>query len=457
VPASLNRYRCWQFHPEQPATCQGEPGGDRTPIVVPSAAGRYNPLYYAVVGWPMAALPDWAGILFARLLSAALCAAMLASAFRNALVWSRGRIATIGVVVATTPMVAQMGGAINPNGLEIASGVALFGAGVPLIDALRRHVRADATEGPSPFPSVAGLLHQVGIAAFTLAVLRAAGPLWLVVSLLALLAPFSWRLLRLLWSWRAVRRWTLAVGLAVVASVAWTEALGTAQFGDYTGGQRYTGPEAVWWLINTWPAYLNQAIGVMSWLDTSLPSPIYTLWQIAAGALVVTALVVTDRAGRWRLAATAAAAFLVPSAAMLAMINTSGAFAQGRYFLPVLVGLPITAAYLIADAPAAARAAAARRAARTAAVVLLPINVLALAYTMVRWQRGLVPIPSPSQLNPFGGVWHPPLGSVVPLLAAVLGTVILGVVLWRCVGPRVDEDADQAQAGVRTSTDPAGT
>jgi hypothetical protein len=441
VPGSLDRAACWQFHPELPASCAGEPGGDSTPLVVADAAGRYNPVYYAVVGWPLALSPNWTGILLARLVSSALCAAMLAAAFSTAMRHSRGRLAALGITIATTPMVAQMGGAINPNGLEIASGVALFAAAMPLVDALRAQrpqVSAGAGQHrllparyPDSQPELTRLLAQVGIAALALALLRAAGPLWLLVSLLAVCAPFQWRLVRQLWAWRAARWWGLAIGLAAAAGVAWTEVVGTAQFGDYTDGTRYAPSQALWWAVTIWPKYLDQAVGVMSWLDTNLPTPVYVVWEVAAGALVLVALVATDRAGRWRLAAVGTAAFVVPTIAMLSVINSSGAFSQGRYFLPVLVGLPIAAAFLLAAA--LPPSAALRRAVRIGAAVLLPVQVGSLAYTMVRWQRGLTPEPGLGQLNPLGGTWHPPLGSVVPLLAAMLGAAVIGSLLWRRV------------------------
>jgi hypothetical protein len=441
VPGSLDRGPCWQFHPELPASCAGEPGGNSAPVVVADAAGRYNPVYYAVVGWPLALAPDWTGILLARLLSSALCAAMLAAAFSTAMRHSRGRLAALGITIAATPMVAQMGGAINPNGLEIASGVALFAAALPLVDALRAQ-RLQVSTGagqhrllparyPDMPPELTGLLSQVGIAALALALLRAAGPLWLLVSLVAVCVPFQWRLVRQLWAWRAARWWGLAIALAAAGGLAWTELVGTAQFGDYTEGTRYAPTQALWWALTIWPKYLDEAVGVMSWLDTNLPTPVYVIWEVAAGALVLVALVATDRAGRWRLAAVGTAAFVVPTVAMLSVINSSGAFAQGRYFLPVLVGLPISAAFLLAAA--LPPSAALRRAVRIVAAVLLPLQVGSLAYTMVRWQRGIAPEPGLGQLNPLGGAWHPPLGSVVPLLAAVLGAAVIGSLLWRRV------------------------
>ena len=35
------------------------------------------------------------------------------------------------------------------------------------------------------------------------------------------------------------------------------------------------------------------------------------------------------------------------------------------------------------------------------------------------------------RLNPLGGSWHPPTGSVVPLVVMVVGLVLLGWLFWR--------------------------
>jgi Predicted membrane protein (DUF2142) len=456
VPSSVNRYRCWQFVSTVDATCQPEPGGDTTMIDTVTTAGRYHPVYYAIVGWPMVLFPNWAGILLARLVSAAMCAAMLAIAMNNALRWSRGRIAAAGVLVATTPMVAHLGGALNPNGLEIAAGAVLFAAGVPLVSALRRiqeeddppsrtigrHHRHDPL--PSAYPRLTPLLTQIGLAACCMALLRFAGPLWLLLSVVALLMPLNWRLVRRLWAWHAVRWWTLAIGGVVGAAVTWTLVFEATFLGDYTGGNRLRPFQAVWEVTLRWPSYLNEMIGVMSWLDTPLPSPVYVIWEAIAAAVIILGALMANREGRWRLGAIAVAGVIIPTGLMLSVINTAGFFTQGRYLLPVLVGLPIVAGYLIderspLESTASPGLSTVRSAVRSTAVVLLALHLGSLAWTMVRWQRGMVPTPGLRDLNPFTGAWHPPLGSVLPLLTATASAALLGYLLWKAADTPVSD------------------
>ncbi len=60
-------------------------------------------------------------------------------------------------------------------------------------------------------------------------------------------------------------------------------------------------------------------------------------------------------------------------------------------------------------------------------VVLLPIHLLALGFTMIRWQHGQV---RGAGLNPLAGPWHPVLGSITPLVAAVAGLAVIGWLAW---------------------------
>jgi hypothetical protein len=65
---------------------------------------------------------------------------------------------------------------------------------------------------------------------------------------------------------------------------------------------------------------------------------------------------------------------------------------------------------------------------RAMAVVLLPLQLLALALTMIRFQSGN-PGGAPIHLNPFTGSWLPAVGPVVPILLCIAGIFVMG---WNC-------------------------
>jgi hypothetical protein len=439
APRSLLVPRCWQFKADRPASCAREPGGDETIVRAPTAAGRYFPLYYALVGAPLALSPDWLGVVLARLISAALCAALLANAFSDALRWSRRRVLLAGLVVAATPMVAHMGGAVNPSGLELAAGIAFFAAALPLLfNPAARHNRT--------------LLWHVGVAALALATLRMLGPAWLGLGALALLLPLRRATLADLWRWRGLRLWGLAVVGSGIAAAVWAFALKATEPNTYFNKEEGPiGPLGIVWVeIQRWPTYIQEMIGIMSWLDALMPGVIYVAWTVVAGALVVWAFLFADRAGRLRLVAIAGAAFLVPTALSVAYANTFGFITQGRYILPLLVGLPLLGAMIIsqADLPTGVG----QQLVRFCAVVLLPTHIVALMFTMLRWQQG---IGEDTSLNPLVGVWHPVLGSATPLIACLAAVAILTWLYWTTVGAARDVTEAESQTSAASTTDPA--
>jgi hypothetical protein len=420
VPDGLVRQNCWRFKRERSAACARPPSADRTPVKAVTAAGRYHPAYYALVGWPLRLWPGWSGVLVARLISAAVSAALVACALLVTVRRSRHRLMVAGLLAATTPMAAQLAGAVNPNGLEIAAGIAFFAAAIPLIlDRVATRRR--------------GLVWLAGVSAVVLATLRSTGPLWFVIAFLALAAPSRRTELRELWRRRETRWWGLVVAVALLASVGWIVATQVLPKGTYSGQWLYRSQAA---LIEAdrWRAYLDQIVGVTSWLDARMPAPPYLVWQFAAASLIVFALALGGWRDRARLLVLLVGAVVLPSALQVWNIRETGFVTQGRYMLPLLVGLPLLAAHILEGRALGAEQA--RALTRLFVVLLLPIHLGCLAFTMVRWQRGLPRSPQLSWLNPLVGDWHPVVGSLVPLAAETAGAVILGVLVWRAVSRR---------------------
>jgi hypothetical protein len=433
APRSLLVPRCWQFRADRPASCAREPGGDETVVQAPTAAGRYFPLYYALVGAPLALSPNWIGVLLARLISAAICAALLATAFSDAVRWIRRRLLLVGLVLAATPMVAHMGGAVNPSGVELAAGIAFFAAALPLLfNPAARHNRT--------------LLWHVGVAALALATLRMLGPVWLGLSVLALLLPLRRATLADLWRWRALRIWIVAVIGSAIAAVIWAFALKATEPNTYFNKEEVplSALGIAWVEVQRWPTYIQEMIGILSWLDALMPGVVYVAWTALAGAVVVWGFLLGDRDGRLRLLTLGAAGVLVPTAISIVYANTFGFITQGRYLLPLLVGLPLLASMIISQSNLPADVG--RRLVRFYAVVLLPTHFVALAFTMIRWQQG---VGEDTSLNPLVGTWHPVLGSGTPLVACLAGIAILMWLYWTMVG-RAAASPDLTDAPVTT-------
>jgi hypothetical protein len=108
-----------------------------------------------------------------------------------------------------------------------------------------------------------------------------------------------------------------------------------------------------------------------------------------------------------------------------------------------MVGVPILAAQTLADRDVLVGSHA-RGITRTLAVLLVPIHLIALYVTMVRWQSSLGHqdgrIPPLVPVSPLHGDWLPPLGPALPLALGLLAVVLL--IGYGFVATRAEPKAD---------------
>ncbi|MEV5570991.1 DUF2142 domain-containing protein [Spirillospora sp. NPDC052269] len=403
-----------------PSDCRNRnwrPGPSGTDVRYFTTTGRYQPTYGLLVGWPLRWWPGTTGLLLSRLVAAALAAGLLAFAVRAAVGWARRPMLLAGILVGATPMALHLTGVINPNGLEIAAAVAMWTALVPLV--LDRDRPVDRR-----------LLVLAGIAAALLAWTRPAGPGAVAVAgIVLLLTAGRERLLRLVRD-RAVL-WTTGLVLsACLASGVWTLVMKATELVPQPYGRDLGIVDAAQLvLVERISFYLKSMVGFFGWVDVPLPDGFYAVWFAAAGFLALTALVVGHRTDRLRLAVAVAVAFALPLEMDVVGAKQDGMTAQGRYILPFAVGAALIAAYTISErstfGPAVSRSLLG-----WLAVAVLPMHFVALAYTMVRYQHGLVSGGRVPSINPLTGRWIPPWGAFPPVAAAVLGLAALGTVVW---------------------------
>ncbi|GAA0735386.1 DUF2142 domain-containing protein [Dactylosporangium roseum] len=419
VPAEYTADNCWIHDLAESAAC-APPLRPGPKVRFSSTAGRYFPLYYMAVGWPLNTFGGWTGLYLARMISAALSAAFLASAFVVLARRSRFGLPLAGFLVAASPMVIELGGAINPNGLEMTAGIALCAAGVALFLGPRR-----GADRP--------LIWLMGISAATLSVLKVTGPLWVAVIMAVLLVPIRLDRLRELLRTRLVRGWLAGLALAVAVSVWWTLYAGATNIVPLSIEQRFSVFQAAQVEMERWVywdgGYLHQIVGLTSWLDTRMFEPAYPVWWGLAAGLIVPALAFGSRLDRWRLSAMIVGSVGLPFAIQVEQANTLGYVTQARYFMPMMAGIPLIAAFIMERH--VLTAAQSRAYTRIAVVALVPIQFVALVFTMQRWQQGRPKHLGLSHLNPFAGDWHPRVGSLSPLLLMLVGLVVVGVLFWR--------------------------
>ncbi|MGH3242361.1 MAG: DUF2142 domain-containing protein [Spirillospora sp.] len=423
---------CFAWKPRQPANCvRVPPKSPHKPVEQFTAgAGRYQPTYYAVVGWPLRWWPGEGGLLAARLVSAALSAAFLAAAVYSVLAWSRRPFLLAGLLVAATPMAMHLAGVINANGLEVTAAIAMWTALIPLV----------LGDGPPD----RRLLILAGVSAVTVAWSRPDGPMTVAIALVLLVGTAGRARLGALVRNRGSWITGAVVTLACLGSAIWTLAMKATELIPVPGGAGLGPGDALRVVaVERSSFYLKSMVGLFGWVDVEMPDAYYAIWFAATGFLVIAALASGNRADRWRLALVVAAAFALPLWMDVMGAEKDGMMAQGRYILPSAVGAAVLAAHIIGE-----RDLLDRRFARSVtgwlAAAILPAHLIGLAYTMIRYQHGLyAQVPA---VNPLTGDWEPTLGPATALGVAVVGLAALGAMTRLALAPATGDTEPQREA-----------
>jgi Predicted membrane protein (DUF2142) len=429
VPSVLQRASqegtCLAFQVDQPASaCRSDLTGPPSSIELTTYVGTYPPLYYLLVGLPTLAWPGTVGIFAMRVLSGAIDAAFLASAVMSALVARRGRVAAIGVLAALTPAALYVSSGVNPAGLEICTAISLWAAGLALVTtAAREHTSR--------------LVLRAGLAAGVLVWSRALSPLWLACIAVTLLVLSDKTKRRSLGRRRDVRTWSVVVGLLTAGALAWDfgadafQVLGKAQPADKSNfallGEAFG---------RTW-TWFQGAVGDFGAVDHDTAPTLLLVLSIAViGFLLVGGWLTATRRQNRVLLGLICATLLLPVLITFGDDRRLGVVWQGRYVLPLAVGIPMLAALLVANGE--------RRAARRVArffdryawgpyVALAAANVIGLLTTLHRFIDG-----SNGPFDFVGGKWQPPVNAVVLILVFASAQAILSWTLYRVGRLRVE-------------------
>lgn len=304
--------------------CIGTTEGDLT--VVASGAGRYPPLFYALVGWPSLFLDGADALYGMRLVGLLLCGVLLLASLHSLARWSNP-VVQLTVVLGLTPSVMYASAAVAPNGLEMVSGVALWAALATI--AHDHHERA-----------LDGLTVMLAVVAGSLLLsLRSLGPLWAALILgIALLAwPALWsRLLTLARSRLGVAAlsWLVAVS---IGSVWWIRTQGSLEVGSSDAGTvalarrlQVSLRETVVWTF--------QFMGAFPYRNNPSRPLVYLFLLIVIVTLLVLAFRRGTRRERLAITMTVGLSYAVPFAISVATIERFGTAWQGRYALPFLLG-----------------------------------------------------------------------------------------------------------------------
>ena len=445
LPAWINQPKpnCYKFLLTEPATCATQkdlPSGDR---VLGTRADGYQVWGHLLAGVGSYA-PASTASTASRILDAAIPVAALGLVF--ALAARRGWLPLGAAVLAVTPMAWFMFAVVNPSGLVIAGGLLawmalvsaerappaligwMFAVGWALLVLPRRDGMIWAVLalsfamltldlGLREWMRAIGRGPQILVAASTFATLAWAvrsdtnsARALLLMPFVPLVAAAGRRAWRAPWMASTTRRVVAVIGLVGLGAIGSLLVMDTRRSGFDRGAFRNV-------VLRTGEDIL-EAIGNLGWLDTPLPASLVYLWLVTLGLLVAAVLV----EGRMRLLAGSAAvlASAIWTSWILTMLQNQplGTYWQGRYYLPLLVGIPMLLGMAHLDAPVA------RRLGRAVLAVGLVVTNVGLGAAVRRWADGVDGTLLPWEWDTYDTVVPP-----IVLLAVHAGATV-GIWLW---------------------------
>lgn len=412
---------CAELEYTSDAECVGDLQADGL-VRVASGAGRYNPLFYAAVGYPALVADGVAAIHVMRVVNAALCTSMLFLALMSLRRWSLSTWAFAGAVVACTPVLAYSSVVVAPNGLEMFAGLAFWCAAFGLM-------RSDPTR-PDRF-----LVTVSAVSGSALLLLRSMGPLWVVLIALTVLAatPQVWSRTASLLRAASVRIGILSLVLAGVGSLTWIR-LNDSLVVGVQPDQHLSLTEKLTTVLGWIPVWVFQSVAAFPYRNQHSVPMVYACYFFLFAGLVYLGL---RRGSRTRKALALSIVFAVAVPALVAFTTIDRHFDawQGRYGLPYAVGIALLAGFGLDrfGGPLGWRVLG-------PAVALFTIAAAAAVIEVLRIERNF----SPSVAT---GAWDAP----EPLF--VWGLAILGAVLmWACVVPATRRAPSRGVPGEATPT-----
>jgi hypothetical protein len=439
VPTGISEaatWPCYAFEPTKTAACVVNAVSDVGGLSqTTTSAGLYNPVYYALVGWPslLSENPKIA-VLGMRLVSALISSLFLAVALTVLLQFRRPFIASATFVAAATPMVYFLNSAVNPNSLEISAGAALLS------------LLLWVTIGPRPGEHFRIALVLIGVSGALLFNTRGISPFWVaLIAAAVLIATPGARLAALFRKWEI---WAcLAVLLAGVGfALAWILMSGTLNnMGNFPGAGATT-PSQAFIVMLLDRSFDPGLVGVFGWRDTVSPSFTYVLWSALGAGVGTVALTMIRRRALYAYIVMALGLFIGPPLIQALSVENSGYIWQGRYTLVAYVCFILLSGVGMMLAPRSHAITATRPVAVSlfwAFGVLVAVGqVWALAASIKRYAVGVDGTWASVLLNP---QWQPPVGVLPWLATALIGQALILAVLYAALDASADRGTADAE------------
>jgi hypothetical protein len=264
------------------------------------------------------------------------------------------------------------------------------------------------------------LVLAVGISACVLALSRQLGPLWLGLIAMTICAYTNRVALRNIARSSWARLWGGLAAACTLAQVAWVLVVKPLD-ATLLGRTKVDASKAdiVRSSLGATFGRYREMIGLFGWLDTESPALTYLFWTAAIALLVVCAVIWARQRHVTLLLGLIAATIVIPVILEYPAYRDVGhAFWQGRYTLPIAVGIPILASMSLASTERG-RQLIGSRFSWTIGFIVAAGSTLAFAQNLRRYTVGYD-----------GDVWYwvrpqwsPPLSPLIITIAYVIVTV----------------------------------
>ena len=394
---------------------------------------RHPPGYYALVGAvSLFGVPGSGTVYAMRIVSVLLSSALVATAIAALRRSPAPRLLAAGLAIAITPMVLFVASTVNPSAPEIASSLAFWVCGLLLVRCARERIDN-------------WLVTAAGVAGCVLALSRQLGPLWIAFSVLTMLGVTNRAALYNLARSTKARLWALFIAASCVTQVGWdllVKPLDVSRSGNRPGNEAMT--EIVRLTLGQTGIRYREMIGWFGWLDTPAPALTWIAWTIVLGLILFAAVLWATRSQVALLLGLVAATIVVPVAIESATFSDAGTFTwQGRYTLPLAVGVPILATHVL-SLTERGRELATTRFFVVVGVVAVGGHVLAFGQNLRRYTVGY---DGPIQFWK-DAKWLPPLSPLV--LLVVFSVVVTIFICWLLVMMPRWQNTGQEGAGNTT-------
>jgi hypothetical protein len=434
---------CHAFDSFQPVTCAAAPVSDGTEILLASRGDAY-PIWGHLAGGLASRLPGMSPIWWARLAGAAIPIGL--AAWSLSIMGRRRPVASAALLIGLTPMAWSTFAGVNPSAMAIGGAVGLwtgllFGGRAPTASASWLTAAGWAALA---LPRRDGLIwacltlvlvllatdrtaiawwrsHHAG-AQMLIGASTGATVVWGVasesrVSRLVALAPLivvTAELAR--WGWgrwvRTARDRALALAGAAMVSAVTLVAVLRARPGGWSTDLAVR-------IVGQTGENMIEAIGLLGWLDTPLPWLAIVAWLFALGILAARSLFNRPGPAIW---ATVLLATTILTSWIFELYqgNTSGQYWQGRYSVPLIIGIPMLLAV------GSSNTHVERNIARLAAGIALTVLNIAAWAAARRWGVG-----NDGSLLPWR--WdtiHQPVAPIVLLVVLAGASACLWLLLY---------------------------